>query len=112
SALAELPPGTALGPEDLQQRLAWIAPLRDPEGLAAVAGTVLAEATALGLVAFDSLTGAGRALLSGADPALPVREALPPAVDTLLVQADLTVLVPGRPTPEVARVLDALADLE
>lgn len=112
SGLATLDPGTGLAEDDLVRRLTWLAPLRQPERRAALTATVLAEATWLGIVAYDSLSGAGRALLSGADPAPDLAAALPVAVETLLVQADLTVLVPGRPTPEIARRLDVVAELE
>lgn len=112
SGLAALEPGTGLGEDDLVRRLTWLAPLRQPDRRAALTATVLAEATWLGVVAYDSLTAAGRALLAGDDAAPALTAALPPAVETLLVQADLTVLVPGRPTPEIAHRLDVVADLE
>lgn len=110
--LAALEPGTGLEEDDLVRRLTWLAPLRQPERRAALTSMVLAEATWLGVVAFDSLSGAGRALLAGSDPAPVLAAALPSPVGTLLIQADLTVLVPGRPTPEIARRLDVVADLE
>lgn len=37
---------------------------------------------------------------------------LPPVVDEMLVQGDLTALVPGRPSPALRRLLDAAAEVE
>ncbi len=75
------------------------------------------EATALGVVAFGGLSSAGRALL--ADPATAreaARAALTAAaaapVDTVMVQADLTVVAPGRLVPDLAARLAQTADLE
>ena len=75
---------------------------------------VLAEADQLGLTAAGGLTSYGRALLAGARPAavISVQQALPPPVEDFLIQPDLTVVVPGPPTTELARELGLAADLE
>ena len=82
------------------------------------------EATELGLVAHGSLTAAGRALLTVADDhdgsadespdtvLDAMRAALPELIDYFLVQADLTVMVPGPLQPDTADRLRLLADLE
>ncbi len=113
-ALAELPPGIGLDAQGLSARLAWAAPLRTPERRDPLAANVVAEATALGVVAFQTLSTAGRQLLV-ADPlaaAAALREALPEPVDTVMVQADLTVVAPGRLQPELAARLVAAAEVE
>src|SRR5690606_11909273 len=83
--LAALPPGTGMHPQSLHRRLAFHSPLRDPDLLAVRTDAILAEATALGVVAFDALATAGRAVLlddiEGAAAALDA--ALPPAGDTV-----------------------------
>lgn len=114
SALAELPPGTGMDPASLSTRLAWAAPLRAAERRDPMAATVIVEATALGIVAFDALSSAGRAILAGDQPAAAdsLREALPEPVDQVMVQADLTVVAPGRLQPELANRLAAAADVE
>ena len=67
----------------------------------------------LGVVAFDALTSAGRALLAGAeDVAEKLAAALPEPVRTVLVQADLTVVAPGRLVPELAEELAVVAEIE
>jgi hypothetical protein len=113
-ALAELPPGTGLDPASLSTRLAWAAPLRNPERRDPMAATVIVEATALGIVAFDALSTAGRSILSGDQEgaANALRGALPEPVDKVMVQADLTVVAPGRLQPELAARLAVAADVE
>lgn len=57
---------------------------------------------------------------SGADPVLPLPLALeqalaadlPAPVDMLLVQSDLTAIVPGRPVPELSRLLESASQVE
>ena len=97
---------------------------------------ILAEAAQLGLTGLGGLTGYGRMLLeevtaaamhdadddplglSSSSPAAPSRAAaaldklLPPPVDHLLVQADLTVVVPGPPEPALAAELALVAEHE
>jgi hypothetical protein len=112
--LAALPPGTGRQPDGLHRRLRFHSPRRDPGLLASRTNAILTEATALGVIAFDALSGAGRAVLAddveGAAAALDA--ALPPAGDTVLVQADMTVVAPGRLTPELAAALAGAADVE
>jgi hypothetical protein len=76
---------------------------------------VLGELAALGLVVGGRLTQAGRLLAAGA-PAEALEAALagtmPPVVDTLVVQADLTAVVPGLPTPDLAELLRLAAEPE
>lgn len=114
STLAELPPGTGVDAAGLSERLAWAAPLRTPERRDPMAVTVVEEGTALGVLAFSALSTAGRVLLTGdqAAAAAALRKALPEPVDTVLVQADLTVVAPGRLQPELASRLAAAADIE
>lgn len=114
NSLAELPPGYGLDDEGLSARLAWSAPLRTPERRDPMAANVVVEGTALGVIAFQSLSSAGRVLLSGDQEAAAemLRAALPDPVDTVMVQADLTVVAPGRLLPELAARLAAAADVE
>ncbi|MFZ3392017.1 helicase-associated domain-containing protein [Rhodococcus sp. 7Tela_A2] len=70
------------------------------------------EATALALVAHDSLSSAGKALLHGGDAESEIAAALPEAVDYVLVQADLTIVAPGRLVPELADRIALVADIE
>ena len=82
---------------------------------------MLVEAGRLGILGAGALSDAGRALLAGdgaagrrrpADPADALAAALPPAVDEILLQGDLTGVVPGRPSAELEDLLDRTAHVE
>ncbi|GHS89474.1 hypothetical protein AGMMS50218_15840 [Actinomycetota bacterium] len=127
--LADVPPGTAPTAGDVLAVLGWRTPRAVPP--AAAVEATLREAGLLGVLGAGALSPAGHALLaetttSDADPsttgrtspapARPVEEALaaslPRPVDELLLQADLTGIVPGRPTPELEALLTRTARAE
>ncbi|ETK36070.1 helicase-associated domain-containing protein [Microbispora sp. ATCC PTA-5024] len=131
AALAEIPEDQGFATlQELVQRVHWRAPLLDKELLAGCAPSLLEEARLLGLVACDTLTGLGRALapLAAAagdeshnsvpevehDPALAKcsTHALASAQRTALFGADLTAVVTGPPSVELAALLDRAADRE
>jgi hypothetical protein len=112
--LTPLAPGAA--PADADQvlrRLAWQAPRR-ATGQRPLAAAVLAEAELLGITAAGGLTGYSRTLLNGSRTVAEqvLTSALPIPVDHFLVQPDLTVVVPGPPTPDLGTELALVADLE
>ena len=84
----------------------------------------MAEATELGLVAGGALCSFGRVLLAPSaegpggrrarviEVSTALVGALPPDVDHVLIQADLTVVAPGPVSSDVARTLRLLADIE
>jgi len=104
--------------DDVQDVLAWTTPRAVPPR-DAVAG-VWRGAELLGVVALGTLGGPGAALLAeadggsgdGADPVAALDAVLPPEVDDLLLQGDLTGIVPGRPTRDLARLVDDAATVE
>ena len=128
--LAAREPGTVLGADDVVTVLRWRTPRSVPP-LAAVEAT-LAEAGALGVLGAGSLSVAGRALLRGperstgqtagrptgqptehqAAAANAIAAVLPAAVSELLLQGDLTGIVPGRPTRDLAALLERAARVE
>jgi hypothetical protein len=78
---------------------------------------VLREAGWLGVLGAGALPPAGHALLdTDADPrpalAAGLDAALPAAVDDLLLQADLTGIVPGRPSEDLEALLETCARVE
>ncbi|MGC4893784.1 helicase-associated domain-containing protein [Micromonospora sp. DT31] len=132
--LADLPPGTAPTPDEVLELLDWRAPRR-ARGREAAHREVLTEAARLGVTGLGALTTYGRLLLAeltdadergadplglrsdaeSGDPSTAVRALdglLPAPVDHVLVQADLTVVVPGPPDPALAAELDAVAEHE
>ncbi|GAA0217978.1 helicase-associated domain-containing protein [Saccharothrix mutabilis subsp. mutabilis] len=114
-ALAALPPGTAV-PDvaELAAVLAWRAPRRGGRLRDELVRWAVDEGTAVGVLALGALTAQGRTLLSeGSGPAAKrLGDALPPPVDHVLVQADLTVVAPGRLEPELAEDVALVADVE
>jgi hypothetical protein len=117
--LAETPPGTALTAAHVVAVLRWRTPRSVPPS--AAVNAVLVEAGRLGILGAGALSDAGRALLletaplvgaEPADPADALAAALPPAVDEILLQGDLTGVVPGRPSPELEDLLDRTAHVE
>lgn len=115
AALAELPRGTGVAsPDELAEVLAWRAPRRGGRLRDEIVRWTLTEATALGVVALGAITSAGRALLADgpAAAAKAMAESMPAPVDHVLVQADLTVVVPGPLEPTLAVDLGQVADVE
>ncbi|NED56266.1 hypothetical protein G3I24_35965, partial [Micromonospora aurantiaca] len=134
AVLADLPPGTAPTTDEVLELLDWRAPRR-ARGREAAHREVLAEAATLGVTGLGALTSYGRLLLAelteaderGDDPlglrsdaesgdaSTTVRALdglLPAPVDHVLVQADLSVVVPGPPDPALAAELDVVAEHE
>ncbi|MBO3084961.1 helicase-associated domain-containing protein [Cellulomonas fengjieae] len=115
--LAEAPPGTVLDAAHVVAALRWRSPRSVPPASAVQA--VLVEAGRLGVLGAGALSEAGRALLqetdpaaAPADPAAALAAALPPAVDEVLLQGDLTGVVPGRPSGPLEDLLDRTAHIE
>jgi hypothetical protein len=128
--LADLAPGTAPRADEVLGLLAWQTPRRS-RGREAAHRDALSGAALLGVTALGAITSYGRLLLEDfedddADPlgvrpgateppgdAVRTLDALLPApVDHVLVQADLSVVVPGPPEPELAAELDVVAEPE
>jgi hypothetical protein len=136
--LADQPSGAAPEADEVLAALAWRAPRRigrpgSPGGPLALARSALAEAAMLGVTGLGAMTGYGRRLLAektvagsadedplglrtpdGEPDALvsALADLLPPPVDHFLIQADLTVIVPGPPEPGLAAELALVADAE
>ncbi len=125
--LASVPQGAAVDPAWARAALTFARPWRPyPPG---TVSAVLAETRLLGLTGAGALAHGGRALAELA-PQLPAAmpmslpqgvlaplEAalaadLPTPVGLLLVQSDLTAVVPGRPVPELAALLELAGKVE
>ncbi|BBH65757.1 hypothetical protein ACTI_24420 [Actinoplanes sp. OR16] len=127
-ALTDLEPGAAPAVDDLLGLLAWQTPRRS-RGREVAHRDAYAGATLLGVTGLGAITSYARLLLADPEPdetdplglhpaeapadAIRSLDALLPApVDHILVQADLTVVVPGPPEPDLAGELDAVAEPE
>jgi hypothetical protein len=132
SVLAAAPPGLAMDADAVRQQLSWRTPRRSAEA-ADPARWTLAESAMLGLTGLGALTSFGRLLLAeaqldaqrdpdadplgvGTDPVADSVQALdallPDPVDHILVQADLTIVVPGPPAATLAAELSLVAEHE
>ncbi len=112
--LTELPPGHAPADRDsVLAHLAWREPRR-ASGYRPVLEAILVEADLLGVTAAGGLTGYTRTLRGGSRTVAEqvLTGALPTPVDHFLVQPDLTVVVPGPPTTDLAVELALTAELE
>ncbi|SDJ17773.1 helicase-associated domain-containing protein [Nonomuraea jiangxiensis] len=131
SVLAHLPAGMAFADRtSLARNVHWHAPLIDRELLFACTPAVLDEARLLGLLANDSLTDLGRALAGLTaqpgdenDDSVPMIEhdpvlaeaatrALASVRRSALFGPDLTAVVTGPPSAELAALLDRVAERE
>ena len=114
AALAELPPGAALaagtGLPSLLERVSWDRPRRPRSRGDYVAWTVT-EAAALGLTGLGGAASYTRALLADGVPT-GLDALMPPPVDHVLIQADLTAVAPGPLESSLARSLQLVADVE
>jgi hypothetical protein len=135
-ALATLPAGRGVrGPEAVTTAVLWHRPLmfEDPELAPPYVAAVWQEAELLGVLAHGALTPAGRALTTPQAPSggtataddgqAPVQDAtrhlkeivadaLAAECTTILLQADLTAIVPGPPSARLTDLLDHTADRE
>lgn len=109
---AELGRGEGVDAADVARALAWRRPRWANRFTVGAVDKTLTEATALGVIGRGALTSPGRALLHGGDAEAEMESALPPPVDYVLVQADLTVVAPGPLTPELQERISLVADLE
>jgi len=130
--LLELDPGAAPDPDAVLTVLTWHSPRRAGRPAAGGVAAVLAEAAGLGLTGLGALTGYGRLLLAEqatareADPlgidaeddrtaagsVAALTALLPAPVDHVLLQADLSIIVPGPPQANLAADLTLVAEAE
>ncbi|QAY63627.1 hypothetical protein ET495_10620 [Xylanimonas allomyrinae] len=122
TALGALPGRTVRAP-DVVADLTWRTPRAVPPE-AAVVG-LLREAALLGVTGAGALAATGRAVLALLDATDPgdahdaeavlggaLGTILAPAVEEVLLQGDLTGIVPGRPSRELAALVERVADVE
>ena len=113
--LAALPPGAGVDSATAAPALIWHRPRWAARLQPATVADLLTEAHAVGLVGRGAITTPGRALLAD-EPEETVlaamAKALPKPLDHFLLQADLTVVVPGPLERDLAEQLAAVADVE
>jgi Helicase conserved C-terminal domain len=116
--LAKLPPGAGVDKTTASAALIWRRPRWAKRLQPAPVADLLEEAHLLGLVGRGAISTPGRALVDGgshdgdADVVDAMARALPAPIDHFLVQADLTVVVPGPLERYLAEELAAVATVE
>ncbi len=124
--LDTLPPGHSTDARGLLDLLSWRRPLRDPVVTEVAVPALVRELDWLGLTALGSLSSAGRALAAVASTptaGTPTTDqisavvgaaaaALPAPVDHVLLQADLTAVVPGPLDGPLGRFMRLVGDIE
>lgn len=100
--------------DEVVSAVLWWSPRRFEPDRAGLVREILGEMRALGLLVAGSLTPAGHGLLTGDDAATvaALSRALPGQVEALVLQADLTAVVPGLPSPDLAAFMRSVADPE
>ena len=126
AALASLPPGAAPDADQLETLLRWRHPLRSARFGAehgVGAEVALREAEWAGVTGRGALSGPGRAVVAREDrdagsdadrpdPAALMDPLVPPAVDHVLLQADLTAIAPGRLDGAARALIHLVSDVE
>lgn len=107
-----LPAGVPLADPEILDHLGFYAPLvisnlRGDE----VAGLV-SEARTVGALAHNAATGVLRELLAGCDVVEVATAHTPAEVSQFIIQADMTIMVPGPLPHDLQNILDLIADVE
>ncbi|BBX00512.1 DNA-binding protein [Mycolicibacterium moriokaense] len=113
--LADLPPGAGVDATQASRAMIWRRPRWAVRLQPGPVGALLTEAHAIGVVGRGAITTPARALLAGADGDDVVKamdRVLPQPIDHFLLQADLTVVVPGPLERDLAEQLGAVASVE
>jgi len=111
--LADLPPGGALDAAAASRAMIWRRPRWSTRLQPDPVSHLIDEATALGIIGRGAITTPARALLDDPDAATAaMAAALPAPVDHFLLQADLTVVVPGPLDRDLADELGSVATIE
>ena len=118
--LAELPAGAGVDAAEASAALIWRRPRWARRLQPGPVADLLAEAHALGMVGRGAISTPGRALLdeafeptTAADAAVAaMAHALPKPIDHFLLQADLTIVVPGPLQRDLADALATVATVE
>jgi Helicase conserved C-terminal domain len=114
--LSELPAGAGVNADEASAALIWRRPRWAKRLQPGPIGDLLAESHALGLAGRGAISAPGRAVLDeDADSQVAIdamNRALPKPIDYFLVQADLTVVVPGPLQRDLAERLATVATVE
>ena len=113
NVLADLPDGAGVNAAEASRAMIWRRPRWAVRLQPQPVGDLLTESHALGIVGRGAITGPGRKLLAGDAGAVDaMAKVLPEPIDHFLLQADLTVIVPGPLERDLADQLASVATVE
>lgn len=115
TALAEMPAGAGVDAASASRSMIWRRPRWAARLQPEPVGQLLEEAHALGIIGRGALTTPSRVLVQqGEDEAAiaAMTKVLPPPIDHFLLQADLTIVVPGPLERDLAEELASVATVE
>ncbi len=113
--LADLAPGAGVNAIEASRAMIWRRPRWAARLQPGPVGALLTEAHTIGMVGRGAIATPTRVLLAGAPPdevVTAMDKVLPAPIDHFLLQADLTVVVPGPLQRELAEQLGAVASVE
>lgn len=113
--LADLPPGSGVDAAEASRAMIWRRPRWAARLQPATVSALLSEAHALGMAGRGAISTPARGLLAGdadEDVLAAMSKALPKPLDHFLLQADLTVIVPGPLERDLAEQLAEVATVE
>jgi Helicase conserved C-terminal domain len=113
--LADLPPGAGVDATEASRAMIWRRPRWAVRLQPEPVGDLLTEAHALGVVGRGALATPARGLLADDPPddvVAAMTKVLPEPIDHFLLQADLTVIVPGPLERDLAEQLASVATVE
>jgi hypothetical protein len=116
SVLAQAPIGEAADLVEIEEHLTDRRPMTRRERVTSSVAATMREAEMLGVSARGSISSLGRELVAHASDegrlASAAHEVLPPVTEEFVAQADLTLVVPGPPSPALRQLLGLVADVE
>lgn len=115
TVLAELPPGSGVDAAEASRAMIWHRPRWSARLQPSTVANLLDEAHAVGLAGRGAISTPGRGLLADDQPedvVATMAKVLPKPLDHFLLQADLTVIVPGPLERELAEQLAVVATVE
>jgi Helicase conserved C-terminal domain len=115
AVLADLPAGAGVGTAEASKAMIWRRPRWAVRLQPEPVSDLLEEAHALGVVGRGAISTPARSLLAGEpaeDVVAAMAKVLPRPIDHFLLQADLTVIVPGPLERDLAEQLAAVATVE
>lgn len=116
TVLAQMPPGAGVDAASASRSMIWRRPRWSARLQPEPVGQLLEEAHALGIIGRGALTSPSRVLIDHDDTdeaaIAAMTKVLPPPIDHFLLQADLTVVVPGPLERDLAEELASVATVE